>query len=269
MARWRDGPLNLSWSDTLPEGNTVAAGSWWQAGETRPQVSMEEGFAERLGVTLGDTLGLRVGEREVEATIANLRVTDWDSFRVNFFIVLNPAAAAGVPHGLIASLHLPGTSSGEIRELTRAYPNLSPIDVGAVLDRIRELVREMASASQALLSLALFAALLVLLAALAYAQAERRREAALLRALGIRKRELARLLALEWLTLGLIAAVVSAALAALTGRLLAREVFQFDYSPGVTLPLVALVVALLVSAAAAWAAARTATRTPPAESLRA
>lgn len=269
MARWRDGPLNLSWSDTLPDGNTLATGAWWPASERQPQVSMEQGFAERLGVKLGDRLGLRVGERDVEATVTNLRVTDWDSFRVNFFMVLNPAAAEGVPHGLIASLHLPGSSAGSIRELTRAYPNLSPIDVGAILDRIRDLVREMASASQALLSLALFAALLVLLGALAYAQAERRREAALLRALGIRKRELARLLAIEWLTLGVIAAVVSAGLAGLTGWLLAREVFQFDYRPGFALPALAFGVALVVSAAAAWAAARTATRTPPAESLRA
>jgi putative ABC transport system permease protein len=268
MGRWRDGPLNLSWSDVLPQGNTVAQGAWWSPGETRPQVSMEQGFAERLGVKPGDRLGLRIGERDVDATIANLRATDWDSFRVNFFIVLNPAAAEGVPHGLIASLHLPRSSSSAIRELTRAFPNLSPIDVGAILDRIRDLVREMASASQSLLSLALFAALLVLLGALAYAQAERRREAALLRALGIRKRDLARLLALEWLTLGIIAAAVSAGLSALTGWLLAREVFQFDYVPGVALPLIALVVALAVSAAAAWAAARTATRTPPAESLR-
>lgn len=269
MVRWRDGVLNLSWSDDLPEGNTITQGRWWASTDTVPQVSVEQGFAERLGVGPGDRLGLRVGERELEAEIVNLRSTDWDSFRVNFFMVLNPAAAAGVPHGFIASFHLPGLQTGAMRALTRDFPNLSPIDVGAILSRIRELVGEMASASQALLSLALFAALLVLLGALAYAQAERRREAALLRALGIRKRELARLLALEWLTLGIIAALVASGLAALTGWLLARNVFHFDYEPGIDIPLMAFVVATILSAAAAYAATRTATRTPPADSLRA
>lgn len=269
MQRWRDGPLNMSWSQTLPAGNQIAAGDWWPDGETASLLSMEARFAERLGVTVGDRLGLRIGERDIEARIANLRATEWDSFRVNFFLVLNPAAAEQVPHALIASFHLPPESSGAIRALTRQFSNLSPIDVGAILDRIRDLIGELATASQALLSLSLFAAALVLLGALAYAQAERRREAALLRALGIRKRELSRLLALEWLTLGLIAAIVATGLAALTGWLLASQVFQFDYRPGFALPLIAGTVALAVSAIAAWAAARTATRTPPAESLRA
>jgi putative ABC transport system permease protein len=269
MSRWRDGPLNLSWSPTLPEGNTLAAGTWWPADADRPLASLEQRFAERLGVGIGDRLGLQIGERAVEVEIANLRATDWDSFRVNFFIVLNPAAAEAVPHGLIASFHLPESAAGEIRGLTRSYRNLSPIDVGAILGRIRDLVADLAAAAQAMLSLALFAAGLVLFGALAYAQSERRREAALLRAMGIRKIELARLLALEWLTLGVIAAVVATGLAALTGWLLAREVFQFDYRPGWALPAIAFAVALLVSGVAAWAAARTATRTPPAESLRA
>src|SRR5690606_4269808 len=127
----------------------------------------------------------------------------------------------------------------------------------------------MSAASQALLSLALFAALLVLLGALAYAQAERRREAALLRALGIGRNELAWSMALEWLTLGLIAAIVASILAGLAGWLLARDVFRFDYQPGMDLPMVALAVALAICAAAAGVAARTATRAPPADSLRA
>ena len=268
MQRWRDGPLNMSWSAELPGGNEIASGQWWAADDIDPQLSMEARFAERLGVDIGDRLGLRIGERDIEARIANLRTTQWDSFRVNFFLVLNPTAAEQVPHAMIASFHLAPESAGAIRSLTRQFSNLSPIDVGAILDRIRDLIGELATASQALLALALFAAALVLLGALAYAQAERRREAALLRALGIRKRELARLLALEWLTLGIIAATVATGLAALTGWLLADQVFQFDYRPGFALPVLAATVALAVCALAAWSAARTATRTPPADSLR-
>lgn len=269
MARWRDGPLNLSWSAQVPGGNTLAAGAWWDAAAPGNGVSLEQRFASRLGVGIGDRLGLRIGEQEVEVTVANLRATDWDSFRVNFFMVLEPAAAERVPHGLIASFNLPAERADGIRSLVRSFPNLSPVDVGAILDRIRDLVGELSAAARALLALALFAAALVLLAALAYAQAERRREAALLRALGISRGELARLMTLEWLVLGLVAAVVASALAAFTGWLLARQVFQFTYLPGLSLPVLAALVALAVCALAAWAAARTATRTPPAESLRA
>lgn len=268
MQRWRDGPLNLSWSAAMPEGNTLAEGEWWQGDGSAGEVSLERGFAGRLGLKLGDSLGLRVGERDVDVRITNLRSTDWDSFRVNFFVVLAPAAARDIAHAYIASFHLPPESAA-IREVTRAHGNLSAIDVGAILARIRELVGQLTSAAQGLLLLALAASALVLLGALAYAQAERRREAALLRALGIRRRELARLLALEWLGLGAIAAVIASALAATAGLLLGSQVFQFDYRPSASMFAWALFAALAVCALAAWTAARTATRTPPAESLRA
>lgn len=268
MQRWRDGPLNLSWSERVPDGNTVVAGEWWPADRDVLAVSVEQRFAQRMGLAPGDRLGLRVGEHEVEVTVANLRETDWDSFRVNFFLVLSPAAAAGVPHAWVASFHLPG-DSGAIRQLTRTHPNLSAIDVGAILGRIRDLVGQLTGAARGLLLMALAAALLVLLGALAYAHGERRREAALLRALGIRRGELVRLLALEWLGLGVIAALIAGALSALAGVLLAGQMLRFAYRPSAQLPLLALLSALAVCAVAAWTAARTATRTPPAESLRA
>ncbi len=269
MQRWRDGPLNLSWSDQLPEGNTVTSGDWWSADDNEAVVSLEQRFAERLGVALDDRLDLTVGDRTVSVRIANLRSTDWDSFRVNFFLVLNPAAAVGITPGHIASFHLPESAAGNIRELTRQHANLSPIDIGAILGRIRDLVGELSSAARALLSLALFAATLVMLGALVYAQAERRREAALLRALGMRRGELARLQLVEWLLLGAVSALVASVLASVTGWLLAGRVFQFDYRLDGGVFLVAVLVAGVVTLIAALMASRTATRTPPADSLRA
>ena len=253
----------------MPAGNTLAAGRWWQAGEREHLLSLEAQFAQWLGLVVGDRLTLAVGEREIDAVIANLRQTRWDSFNVNFFVMLNPAAAAALDHAYISSFHLPAGATGAITGLTSRFANLSPIDVGAILDRVREMIDELAGAARGLLGLALFAAILVLLGALAYAQAERRREAALLRALGISRRELGGLMALEWLLLALVAALVAALLAGGTGWLLARQVFDLHYLPGIALPAVALAVALVVCSVAALSAALTATRTPPAESLRA
>lgn len=267
--RWRDGPINLSWNSELPAGNTLAAGQWWHAGDSGPQLSLEQQFAQRLGLDLGDRITLGVGDTQIQARIASLRHTRWDSFNVNFFVMLDPAAAASLDHAWISSFHLPDDAAAAIGSLTGRFANLSPIDVGAILDRVREMIDELAGAARGLLGLALFAAILVLLGALAYAQAERRREAALLRALGISRRELGGLMALEWLLLALVAALVAALLAGGTGWLLARQVFDLHYLPGIALPAVALAVALVVCSVAALSAALTATRTPPAESLRA
>ena len=94
------------------------------------------------------------------------------------------------------------------------------------------MIAELAGAARGLLGLALFAAILVLLGALAYAQAERRREAALLRALGISRRELGGLMALEWLLLALVAGTMLIAVANTDSRF--RELMRSAYSQGMS-----------------------------------
>ena len=60
--------FNLSWSETLPQGNRVVAGHWWKPGETGG-ASLEEGIAETLGIKLGDTLTYDIAGTQVTAKV--------------------------------------------------------------------------------------------------------------------------------------------------------------------------------------------------------
>ncbi|WP_232059228.1 ABC transporter permease [Kineobactrum salinum] len=44
---------NFTWSDSVPEGNSLVAGQWWQEGSSEALVSVEQEFAQRLGLGLG------------------------------------------------------------------------------------------------------------------------------------------------------------------------------------------------------------------------
>ena len=250
--RWIEGEVRVSWSATLPEANTLLAGRWFDASVTQPEISIDQSWIDMLQLKLGDTLGLRVGEREITATITSIRAVDWDSFRANFFMMLDPASGAGLPHSYVASVHL-DTDATAMAALSRDFPNLSLIDLNAILDRVRDIIGRVSSAVTWVLGFSLAAGLLVLLAALAATADERRIEAALLRTLGAHRRQLSIAVLSEFAVLGLLAGVIAVVAAGTLGHVLAGSVFKLSgYTPPL-LPLIALVgTAALIVALAGW-----------------
>ncbi len=249
---WIEGEVRVSWSATLPQANTLLAGRWFDATVTQPEISIDQSWIDMFQLKLGDTLGLRVGEREISATITSIRAVDWDSFRANFFMMLDPASGTDLPHSYVASVHL-DTDATAMATLSRDFPNLSLIDLNAILDRVRDIIGRVSSAVTWVLGFSLAAGLLVLLAALAATADERRIEAALLRTLGAHRRQLSIAVLSEFAVLGLLAGAIAVVAAGMLGHVLAGSVFKLGgYTPPI-LPLVALVgTAALIVALAGW-----------------
>jgi len=268
-ADWIEGEVRLSWSEALPGANTVLEGRWFDADTKTPAISVEQTWTERFGLHLGDTMTLRVGDHEVTATVASTRRVEWDSFRPNFFMMLDPATGATLPHGAVASFHLGGDTAVPLAALSRDFPNVSLIDLGAVLDRIRDIVGRVTAAATWVLGFSLVAGLLVLLAALAATADERRMEAALLRTLGADSRQLGVAVTAEFAALGALGGVIAVAASAALGTALASGVFKLDgYTPPL-LPLVAIIAgAAALVTLAGWLGTRRIARTSPMRVLR-
>lgn len=264
-----NGEVRVSWSDTLPAANTLLEGHWFDASTGQPQLSVERGWADLFHLKLGDTLTLRFGERRIDATVTSIRKVDWDSFHPNFFLMLDPASGAQLPHSLVASFHLPGQASPELAAFSRAFPNVSLIDLNAILDRVRDIVARVTHAVAWVLGFSLLAGVLVLLAALAATADERRFEAALLRTLGAHRRQLSIAVLAEFGALGLLAGVIAVLGAGAIGSVLARQVFKLSgYAPPL-LPMVALIgAAAALVALAGWIGTLRIARTAPMAVLR-
>lgn len=265
---WIEGEVRASWSAELPPSNRIVAGEWHGGAAAMPQLSVDQGWFELFGLRLGDTMTLRFGDVEITSTVSSVREVDWDSFRVNFFMILDPAHAAALPHSLIASFHVPPGNAG-LASLSRELPNISLIDIQSILDRVRDIIERVSAAATWVLGFSLAAGVLVLIAALAATADERRVEIALLRTLGAHRGQLDAAVLGEFAALGLLAGLVAAAGAAATGLALARSVFRMpDYwPPGWPLLGVALLSAVLVMLAG-LAATRRIARTPPMLVLR-
>ena len=267
---WSDRQLRLSWAADLPPANTVIAGHWFDPQPVQAEVSVDTMWRDMYGLKLGDRMRFDVGESQVEATVTSFRHVDWTSFRVNFFLLLDAAHAATLPHTWLASFYLPRGHAEALAQLSRDYSNLSLVDVDALLDRVREIVERVSGAVRWVLGFSLLAGALVLAAALATSGQERRHEAALLRTLGARRGLLRVAAACEFALLGLIAGLTAALGSLLGGWWLGRSVFHIkDFMPqALPLTLAALAAAVVVMLLG-LAGTRKVTRTPPMRLLRA
>ncbi len=266
---WTDRQLRLSWSAELPPANEVIAGRWQGPQPAQAEVSIDTMWRDMFALKIGDTLRFDVGEGSIDAKVSSVRKVDWSSFRVNFFLLLDPAHAGALPHTWLASFHLPRGHASELAQLSRDYPNLSLVDVDSLLDRVREIVDRVGNAVRWILGFSLLAGALVLAAALAASAAERRHEAALLRTLGARRAQLRVAAACEFALLGLVAGLTAALGAAGAGLWLGQAVFHIEGFVPPPWPLLggaagaALVVMLL-----GLAGTRKVSRTPPMRLLR-
>ncbi|WP_426700628.1 ABC transporter permease [Rhodanobacter sp. Col0626] len=266
---WADRQLRLSWASELPPANEVVAGHWQGVQPAQAEVSIDTMWRDMFALKVGDTLRFDVGESSLDARVGSIRKVDWSSFRVNFFLLLDPAHAGALPHTWLASFHLPRGHATELAQLSRDYSNLSLIDVDSLLDRVREIVDRVGNAVRWILGFSLLAGALVLAAALAASAAERRHEAALLRTLGARRGQLRMAAACEFALLGLVAGLTAALGAAGAGLWLGQAVFHIDrFVPPLWPLLGGAIGAALAVMLLGLAGTRKVIRTPPMRLLR-
>lgn len=263
-----DRPVNFSWRHTFPAANTLVAGRFWEAASHAPEASVEQGWAERYGVGLGDRIRLSLGDEQREFTVTSLRKAEWDSFRVNFFVLLNAGAVGDAPYNLISSFHLPPARVSGLAATLRQFPNVSLLDIDAILQRVREVVDRVGQAIGAVMTFSLLAGALVLLAALQATAGERRYDTAVLRTLGARSGQLRAAVLVEFGMLGGLAALLAVGAAAGIGALVSRRAFDLAAAPPWPGLLAGAAVGIALSMLAGWWGTRRILRVPPAVALR-
>ncbi|MEJ8795802.1 FtsX-like permease family protein [Trinickia caryophylli] len=262
-----DREFNLSYRTSLPEDNRIVEGRWY-GNSTRPEISIEAGLAKLIGVKLGDVLRFDVAGLPIDAAVTSVRKLDWGTFKVNFFVLMPPAALQTFPAIYITSFHLQPERRAVLDGLIAAYPNLTTIDVGAILAQIQHVLEQVIGAVQFLFAFTLAAGVLVLYSALAGTRDERMRESALLRALGASHRQVLAVQAAEFAIVGALAGLMAAAGAQALGAVLASRVFNFylDFDPWL-LP-VGIIAGVACAGVGGWFSLRRVLMRPAAQSLR-
>ncbi|GAA3924983.1 ABC transporter permease [Luteimonas lutimaris] len=262
--------FNLSFADALRDDNKVVAGRFW--GSTvpvQPELSVEENFAKSLGWQLGDRIAFDIAGQRFEGRITSLRSIDWESFRPNFFVLASPGALDGYPASYITAVSVPGSRPRFTAELVQRFPNLSVIDIDAVLRQVRSIGDQVSTVVQVVFWFAFAAGVLVLLAAVGASQDERLQEGGVMRVLGGSRRQLRLAQASEFAAIGLLAGLVAAIAASVLSGVVAREVFDLPWKPNWLMAAAGGALGMAASLAAGLFATRRVVDAPPSATLRA
>jgi putative ABC transport system permease protein len=253
----------------LPPHNNLVAGREFTADDlARGALSVEDGIAKTLGWKLGDVLTWQVGGENFSAEIVSLRKLDWDSMRVNFFVIATPRLLEKAATSYITSFHLSAGQAALMQQLSRRLPNVTVVDMSALLRQAQDLVGQVVRAVQFIFLFAVGAGILVLYAALLATRDERVREAAVMRALGASRRQVLASQRAEFAVLGLLAGLLAAVGATGIGLLIAHKVFQFPYQVNHWVWLAGPLLGLACLGFNLRAAARAVLKQPPLAALR-
>jgi len=221
--------FNLSWAAQMQNDNRLVAGHWWSAGDKSAQFSVEEGLAKTLGIEVGEQLTFTIAEQRVTAEVTSLRAVEWDSFRANFFVIASPGVLDRFPSSYMTGFYLPVKEYSILDKMVRQFPNITVIDIAAVMAQVRRIIERVTLAVEYVFLFTLLAGLLVMYAAIYATLDERIRESVILRTLGAGRRRLLNGVIAEFVTLGAMAGMVAAIAATLLGYLLAEQLFQLEY----------------------------------------
>ncbi len=253
----------------LADSETLVGGTWH--GDTAGAfLSLEAGVAERLGVGVGDSLTFDVQGVPITVAIGSLRHVDWQRIMPNFLCVFSPGVLEAAPqfHVLVTRGDSPEKRAALQRRIVEQYPNVSAIDldlilrtVDEILDRVAALVRFMALFSVA-------TGVVVLVASVSASRFQRLRESALLRTLGATRRQVSRILLVEYAALGTLAGLTGLVLAIGGGWGLATYVFEVTFAPAWGWLAGALVAVPVLTVAVGLSGSRGVAGVPPLEILR-
>ena len=189
--------------------------------------------------------------------------------RVNFFVLTPPTVLKDYPASWITSFYLASDQADFVNRLIGEFPNLTVVDVAAIVRQLQAILEQVAQAVQFVFLFTLLAGIIVLYAALASAAEERRFELAVMRALGARREQLRRALLAEFAAIGGLAGLIASLGALAVGQLLATKAFHFEVAIDFWLPFAAMLGGAVLVTAAGWFAAARLMDTPPLEALRA
>ena len=260
-----DREFNLSSRAAKPEHNEVVKGTWLD--NEKDAVSVEIGIAKTLGLQMGDRLQFDIGGVLSEGRVTSLRKVDWGSMRANFFVIYPVDNLPNVPLSYMAAFKSPDVPSFE-RKLLQQFPNVTSVDLRASLTQVQKVLDQVIRAVEFLFAFTLLAGLLVLTAAVTSTREERKREFAIMRALGATGRLLSQVQTAELMGVGLMAGFLASLVAELVGWGLARFVFEFEWTASLWVPVAGALTGAVLAWMAGWWGLAEVLRQPVSQTLR-
>ncbi len=225
----------VTYRDSLTTSEKITEGIW--RGEVKPNgpiyVSLEEGFAERINVEIGDKLVFNVQGAIVNTEVGSFRQVDWNRIQTNFLLIFPTGVLEDAPQFHVLITRVPGNAeSAKFQQaVVKRFPNISIIDLGLVLSVLDEILSKIGFVIQFMAAFSIITGLVVLVASVLISKFQRIRESVLLRTLGASRKQILVITAMEYFFLGSLAAATGIILSLGSSWALARFSFESEFRP--------------------------------------
>ncbi len=223
-----------------------------------PSVSVEAGIAKLFGIQLGDTLSFNFAGQSYDYQVSTLRQVEWQSFKLNFFFILEPEAVRPLAFSYISNFHLPEfTDTDEpngkqtqnqdelatqlTQEFAKETPGVLLIDVRQIMQQIQDIMNQASWAVSGLYLFTLLASIGVLFTATLASQQSRIQSWLLLRTLGAQNKEIIKIGLTEFALLGAVAGILAATFAQIASGLMSHYLLKIEVSLDLNLWIISLV----------------------------
>ncbi|MFZ0428270.1 MAG: FtsX-like permease family protein [Acidobacteriota bacterium] len=239
-----------TYRDHLSDAEKLVAGELQPRAGQEIRVSLEERIARELRVGIGDHVTFDVQGLPVEVTVGSIRSVTWRTFQPNFFVLFPVGVLEDAPqfHVIVTRTDSRGQSAQLQRELIRQYPNVSAIDLSLVLDTIDSVLDRLSFVIRFMALFSILTGILVMITAIVSGRYQRLRESVLLRTLGASRRQIRRILLIEYFFMGLFSAATGLLLSVAASWALAELAFDtsFAFRPVVPVAVCLVVIALTI-----------------------
>lgn len=264
--------LRVTFRDSLTDSEKITEGNWYGrvAEDGTVYVSLEQEYARRIRVGIGDNLVFNVQGALIPAVVGSLREVDWNRIQTNFRVVFPIGVLEDAPqfHVLITRVPSAAASAAFQTAVVRDFPNVSIIDLNLVLSILDDLLGKIGFVIRFMGAFSIVTGLVVLIASVLISKYQRIRESVLLRTIGASRRQILVITGMEYVFLGALAAGTGILISLAGSWALARFTFETPFAPDI-LPLVALWLAVtLLTAGIGLFNSRSILNSPPLEVLR-
>ncbi len=196
-------------------------------------ISVELGLMDDLNAEIGDTIVWDVQGIPIESYISSTRNVNWQTPQPNFFVVFPTGVLEPAPQFFATTVRTPDREASIAlqQQIVQTYPNVSAIDVGLIINTIREFLDRVTFVIQFIGLFSIITGLIVLAGSAATSRFQRIREAVLLRTLGAKQNQVVKIQIIEYAILGVMAALIGLILSVGASALLGYFYFDIEFVP--------------------------------------
>jgi putative ABC transport system permease protein len=264
--------FNLSYRQKLLPSEKIVTGNSFDkySLEGTAQVSIEEKFAKRNNLKIGDLLVFDIQGVPIEGIIQNLRSVKWNSFQPNFFVLFQTQALILAPKTYIANIpDIEGENKFQFRKaLIEAYPNISAIDIQKLIDSTLNISAKALELILFLATITFLSGMMVVFSISIMRAYEKKTELSLLKTLGMSSLSLQKLMLIEFSLPAIIAVFIGVILSIAVSFAFSYLTFERIFDVHFNALIIVLLLATLLIMLMAWLVGSYVSKIKPLQNLR-